>query len=124
MEERETRRQIREAWSRARDEMREAFRTTWQEGLAEGDNWRRESFEAFVQNLATKAKDFGREVGQEASRFGRGFADDARKQADDAWKGVREEWRERRHHGHRPGDWQEHWLFGGRRFQHWAEGDE
>ena len=70
MEERERKRQIREAWRRARDEMREAFRTTWQEGVTENDSLRRENFEAFLQNLAAKASEIGREVGEEARRFG------------------------------------------------------
>ncbi|MDO8671094.1 MAG: hypothetical protein Q7O66_06640, partial [Dehalococcoidia bacterium] len=127
LDEREQRIQIREAWRRARDEMREAFRTTWQEGVAENDTLKRENFEAFVQNLAAKAGEFGREVGEEARRLSQGFAHDAHHHADEAWKGVRAEWKgkHQEHHDrhHRPAGVRDHWLFGSRRFQNWAEGD-
>lgn len=122
MEEQERRRQAREAWRRARDEMREAFREAWRAGGLEYEARRTDNFELFVQELVAKAKKFGSEVGEEARRFGRDFADDARRHAEEKRKGLHEE----RHHGEhreRRGEWQEHWLFGGRRFQNWAGGD-
>ncbi len=127
MDERERRREAREAWRRVRDEIGEAFRRAWKEERFDDEGRRHESLEESVQNIVVRAKEFGREVGEETSRFGRDFADDARKQASDTWKGFREDWRERQqgqyNQGQRP-DWQEHWLLGGRRFHHWAEGDE
>ena len=109
--------EARSAWRRAREEMREAFqrmRAEQRERARAGGT--RIDVDESVQEMADAARDFASEVAEEARRL-----------ADEFWRGARHDWHSRwREQWQRSfgKDWQDHWVFGGRRFRQWASGGE
>ncbi|MHB1414055.1 MAG: PadR family transcriptional regulator [Chloroflexota bacterium] len=111
--------EAREAWRRARSELREAVRRTRAESKHHEDaqqTARGDEIDETLEDIATAAREFATEVGEEARRM-----------ADDLWRGARHEWHGRwrdqwqKNFGK---DWQRHWVFGGRRFRQWSSGAE
>jgi DNA-binding PadR family transcriptional regulator len=111
--------EAREHWRRAKEELREAFRSAREERrrAREAGETGRETVDETVEEITEAAREFARDVGEEARRF-----------ANEVWKGARQEWHGgpwREHWEKSFGkDWQRHWVFGGRRFRHWVEGEE
>lgn len=111
--------EAREHWRRAKEELKQAFRSAREERrrAREAGAENRERVEETADEIVEAAREFARDVSEEARRF-----------AQEVWKGARQEWQHipwREHWEKSFGkDWQRHWVFGGRRFRHWGEGDE
>ncbi len=108
--------EARENWRRAKEELREAFRRAREERRQAREEGRQAEADEVIEEMAETARDFAREVSEEARRL-----------AEDLWQGARKEWHGRwREQWHKSfgKEWQDHWLFGGRRFRHWTAGDE
>lgn len=109
--------EARRAWRKAREEMRGAFRRTRSErGAHEPAGAAGVDVDDSVQEMADAARDFASEVAEEARRL-----------ADELWHGAKHDWQSRwREQWQRSfgKGWQDHWVFGGRRFRQWASGGD
>ncbi|MHB9090929.1 MAG: PadR family transcriptional regulator [Chloroflexota bacterium] len=110
--------EAREAWKRAKEEMKAAFKQAKEERRrAQGaTETQRDEIDETMEEVAESAREFAREV-----------SDEARRLAQDLWHGARHEWHGRWREQWEKSmgkDWQDHWVFGGRRFRQWGAGGE
>ena len=110
--------EARAAWKHAKEEMKAAFKQAKEERRrAQGaDEAQRNEIDETMEEVAEAAREFAREVSDEARRLGQ-----------DLWQGARHDWHGRLREQWEKSmgkDWQDHWVFGGRRFRQWGAGGE